>query len=73
MRKLARGGVLPDLTGRGCTLAAPAAGGPAAACRQTACRETSGRQTSDHWCRTGTGLPRRRGSLPRCALAPRPN
>jgi hypothetical protein len=68
MRKLARGGVLPDLTGRGCTLAAPASGGSAAAGRQT-----SGRQTSDRWCRTGTGPPRRRGSLPRCALVPRAN
>jgi hypothetical protein len=60
MRKLASGGITPDLTNRGCTLAAPASGQRAAAARQMPGR----------WCRTRSGASRYRRSLPWCPLAP---
>ena len=60
MRRLASGGVMPDLTGRGCTLTAPVAGRLAAA----------GRQAPGRSCRTGPGTSRVRRPL-RCALADR--
>ena len=58
MRRLASGGAVPGLTGRGCTLAAPVSGRLAAA----------GRQAPGRWCRTGTGASRPRRLPPRCAL-----
>jgi hypothetical protein len=60
MRKLASGGLTPDLTGRGCTLTAPASGKRAAAARQMPGR----------WCRMRSGASRHRRSLPWCPLAP---
>ncbi|HEY1000180.1 MAG TPA: hypothetical protein VGD83_11120, partial [Streptosporangiaceae bacterium] len=45
MRRLASGGAVPGLTGRGCTFTAPVPGRLAAA----------GRQAHGRWCRTGTG------------------
>jgi len=63
MRRLASGGALPGLTGRGCTLAAPAPGRSAAA----------GRQAPGRWCRTGTGASHPRRLPPRCALTSRPS
>jgi len=54
---------VPGLTGRGCTLAAPASGRLAAA----------GRHAPGRWCRTGTGPSRPRRLPPRCALASRPS
>jgi len=61
---------VPGLTGRGCTLTAPAPG------RLTAPAPgrlaAAGRQAPGRWCRTGTGASPPRRLPPRCALRSRP-